>query len=206
MAKGGGGAWKVAYADFVTAMMAFFLVMWICGQDQKIRKAVSDYFGDPYAVKFGTSKSPNRQGSVFDALTTGPVPLAEGVAMGPKAKAPKPPRSEGPQLTKLVRHWLYADSESYEYWRQEAQSACQSLEESKDNTAERKNALKAATRQLSSRLKSKLREDIPPEAKGLYRDLLHDVIENVNWDEIAEDLLSHLDGQSVNTQKEVSKE
>ena len=28
MAGGGGGAWKVAYADFVTAMMAFFLVMW----------------------------------------------------------------------------------------------------------------------------------------------------------------------------------
>ena len=38
-----GGAWKVAYADFVTAMMAFFLVMWICGQDQQVRKAVSYY-------------------------------------------------------------------------------------------------------------------------------------------------------------------
>jgi chemotaxis protein MotB len=34
MAGGGGGAWKVAYADFVTAMMAFFLVMWIVAREQ----------------------------------------------------------------------------------------------------------------------------------------------------------------------------
>ena len=35
-----GGAWKVAFADFMTAMMAFFLVMWIVGQDQSVREAV----------------------------------------------------------------------------------------------------------------------------------------------------------------------
>ena len=34
---GSGGAWKVAYADFVTAMMAFFLVMWITAQSQKVK-------------------------------------------------------------------------------------------------------------------------------------------------------------------------
>lgn len=42
-----GGAWKVAYADFVTAMMAFFLVMWIIGQSQTVRAAVAGYFRDP---------------------------------------------------------------------------------------------------------------------------------------------------------------
>ncbi len=42
-----GGAWKVAYADFVTAMMAFFLVMWIVGQSEEIKKAVAGYFQDP---------------------------------------------------------------------------------------------------------------------------------------------------------------
>src|SRR5207244_11860309 len=66
----GGGAWKVAYADFVTAMMAFFLVMWICGQDQKVRKAVSEYFGDPYAYNQGISKTPYRSGSLFETLKT----------------------------------------------------------------------------------------------------------------------------------------
>lgn len=42
-----GGAWKVAYADFVTAMMAFFLVMWIVGMDQQAKDAVQGYFNDP---------------------------------------------------------------------------------------------------------------------------------------------------------------
>lgn len=44
-----GGAWKVAYADFVTAMMAFFLVMWITGMSQEVRQAVAGYFKDPEA-------------------------------------------------------------------------------------------------------------------------------------------------------------
>lgn len=44
-----GGAWKLAYADFVTAMMAFFLLMWLLGTtDEKTRKGISEYFQDPY--------------------------------------------------------------------------------------------------------------------------------------------------------------
>ncbi|MES2496786.1 MAG: flagellar motor protein MotB [Pseudomonadota bacterium] len=47
-----GGAWKVAYADFVTAMMAFFLLMWILGAtDEKQRKGIADYF-TPTMVQF----------------------------------------------------------------------------------------------------------------------------------------------------------
>ncbi len=42
-----GGAWKVAYADFVTAMMAFFMVMWLMNSSTKIKKAISAYFQDP---------------------------------------------------------------------------------------------------------------------------------------------------------------
>ncbi len=48
MAAGGGGAWKVAYADFVTAMMALFMVLWISAQDQKILIATSRYFQNPF--------------------------------------------------------------------------------------------------------------------------------------------------------------
>ena len=47
MAGHGGGAWKVAYADFVTAMMAFFMVMWICAQSKPVKQAISQYFNDP---------------------------------------------------------------------------------------------------------------------------------------------------------------
>jgi chemotaxis protein MotB len=42
-----GGAWKVAYADFVTAMMALFIVLWLMNSSQKIQKAVGGYFKDP---------------------------------------------------------------------------------------------------------------------------------------------------------------
>src|SRR6476646_9633796 len=47
MAGKGGGAWKVAYADFVTAMMAFFMVMWLVGQKDGVKEAVAQYFQDP---------------------------------------------------------------------------------------------------------------------------------------------------------------
>jgi chemotaxis protein MotB len=49
MAGKGGGAWKVAYADFVTAMMAFFLVMWIVGQSENMKEAIAHHFNDPFA-------------------------------------------------------------------------------------------------------------------------------------------------------------
>jgi chemotaxis protein MotB len=44
-----GGAWKVAYADFVTAMMALFLVLWLTSQDEKIKEAVERSFKNPFA-------------------------------------------------------------------------------------------------------------------------------------------------------------
>jgi chemotaxis protein MotB len=42
-----GGAWKVAYADFVTAMMALFIVLWLLNTSQKTKEAISGYFRDP---------------------------------------------------------------------------------------------------------------------------------------------------------------
>jgi chemotaxis protein MotB len=42
-----GGAWKVAYADFVTAMMALFIVLWLLNSNEQVKKAVGGYFQDP---------------------------------------------------------------------------------------------------------------------------------------------------------------
>ncbi|MEP6494638.1 MAG: flagellar motor protein MotB [bacterium] len=60
-----GGAWKVAYADFVTAMMAFFMVMWILGMDQNLKNSIEGYFSNPVGFKKGYSagKSPMSSGS-----------------------------------------------------------------------------------------------------------------------------------------------
>jgi len=50
-----GGSWKVAYADFVTAMMAFFMVMWLLSMDQKMKDAIEGYFSNPVGFKRGFS-------------------------------------------------------------------------------------------------------------------------------------------------------
>lgn len=49
-----GGAWKVAYADFVTAMMALFIVLWIVGQSKQVKEYVAQYFKDPGAFMTNT--------------------------------------------------------------------------------------------------------------------------------------------------------
>ena len=61
--KGGhghhGGSWKVAFADFATAMMAFFLLMWLMGSTSEEQKgAISEYFNNPSAVP-GSSTVPS---------------------------------------------------------------------------------------------------------------------------------------------------
>jgi chemotaxis protein MotB len=52
-----GGAWKVAYADFVTAMMAFFLVMWLVNQSKPVKAAIGAYFRDPGVFETGRGGS-----------------------------------------------------------------------------------------------------------------------------------------------------
>jgi chemotaxis protein MotB len=52
-----GGAWKVAYADFVTAMMALFIVLWLLNSSKQVQEAVGGYFKDPT----GTSKKSRLQ-------------------------------------------------------------------------------------------------------------------------------------------------
>ena len=73
--KGGhghhGGAWKVAFADFVTAMMAFFMLMWLLGSTTpEERAAISDYFQNPSAVQGpgGASTSMIKLGAIDQDL------------------------------------------------------------------------------------------------------------------------------------------
>src|SRR6187401_1526295 len=58
-----GGAWKVAYADFVTAMMALFLVLWLTSQDEKIKEAVERSFRNPFTsvTKESTGVIPSKE-------------------------------------------------------------------------------------------------------------------------------------------------
>src|SRR5579862_1486713 len=60
-----GGAWKVAYADFVTAMMALFIVLWLMGASEPVKKAVAGYFRDPSGKTAGKGSG---QGGVGENL------------------------------------------------------------------------------------------------------------------------------------------
>ena len=62
-----GGAWKVAYADFVTAMMALFIVLWLLSSDEKVKKAVGGYFQDPTGN--GKMSGSNMTGAGGDGLS-----------------------------------------------------------------------------------------------------------------------------------------
>src|SRR5271169_2280918 len=61
-----GGAWKVAYADFVTAMMALFIVLWIVGQSKQVKEYIANYFKDPGAA-FESTKAGVATGGKFGA-------------------------------------------------------------------------------------------------------------------------------------------
>jgi chemotaxis protein MotB len=66
-----GGAWKVAYADFVTAMMSLFIVLWIIGQSKPVKESVASYFKDPGAF-FENSKS----SGVLEGMESSQKPLS----------------------------------------------------------------------------------------------------------------------------------
>jgi len=93
--KGGhsahGGAWKIAYADFVTAMMAFFLLMWLLGSTSEgDKKGLSDYFQSPLKVAMQGGSGAGASNSVINGggndLTQSAGQAKRGAANDPKAK------------------------------------------------------------------------------------------------------------------------
>jgi chemotaxis protein MotB len=60
-----GGAWKVAYADFVTAMMALFIVLWLLNSSKQVREAVGGYFKDPTGKSKKVGNGENGSGENF---------------------------------------------------------------------------------------------------------------------------------------------
>jgi chemotaxis protein MotB len=73
-----GGAWKVAFADFVTTMMALFIVLWIIGQNAGAREAIAKYFRDPGVFSQGGAPTLTSGG-------TGVLPGGPAGAQGPAA-------------------------------------------------------------------------------------------------------------------------
>jgi chemotaxis protein MotB len=93
-----GGAWKIAYADFVTAMMAFFIVMWLTSSDSRIKEAVAGYFQDQGALPFEQSNS------VLQMGPGGIAPGAPGLELKKKeGEGSDPAKAEQDALSEAAR-------------------------------------------------------------------------------------------------------
>jgi flagellar motor protein MotB len=190
VAKGGGGAWKVAYADFVTAMMAFFLVMWICSQDQKIKQAVARYFVTPMGlVETGISKKPNHAGAILPTLTAGSVPSSESVSLGRGRVPYSQPDNLASNATKAVGDWLQTSDELEAYWQEELHRARDHAWMTKEFLDKPGSLDDAVILQMSRRLREGVSRNVHSEQSELSHELLSQVLADVNWTELAEDLL-----------------
>jgi flagellar motor protein MotB len=190
---GKGGAWKVAYADFVTAMMAFFLVMWLISQDQKVKESIARYFMAPVGFQLaGNSTKPNRGGALNSVDSTGPVPdsrLRSGGRGTSSASGNGDPDSE----TAIFAEWLFDDPAMAAEWQQHAREHLQTAQRKYAHTgADQGRQVRLddiARRQLSIQLHEASRQAATQQATGVYRELLLEVLSRINWDQLADNIL-----------------
>jgi len=90
-----GGAWKVAYADFVTALMALFIVLWLMNASQQEKEAVAAYFQDPRGFKDKIGSGSAGAGSGLPLRTDRLDQLAQTIQARMK---------EAPELQRLAEH------------------------------------------------------------------------------------------------------
>lgn len=98
-----GGAWKVAYADFVTAMMAFFLLLWLLNATSpEVKKGLADYFTPTIGIKdsmgigFSGGKQVNSKAGKSNRDTVAPGIVVGRVAQGPVNAPPAPKSATNP--------------------------------------------------------------------------------------------------------------
>ncbi len=182
MAKGGGGSRKVAYADYVTAMMANFLVMWIGAQDVKVRQSVANYFVDPN----GVSKKPANAGAVLDSPVSGPAPENVKVDGGPGTRQPG---GDTPSpSTSAVINYIKGDPKRFQYWKAEAQR-CRETANVQKAINQTRSPDEMAAAQLTTLIAAEVTGGIPKNTPDVYKDLLFGSFKEINWNQVARMLL-----------------
>ena len=181
MAGKGGGSWKVAYADFVTAMMAFFLVMWIGAQDVKVRQSVANYFVDPSGVS-KTAKA----GGVMETPSPGQVPDQSKVSNSQGVRAPG---GDVPSpSTAAVINWIRADPKRQRYWKDQSRR-CREAAVAEAAANQSKTSDEVAAEKLMQLLNAEIAGGIPKETPDVYKDLIFGSFKEVNWRQVADDVI-----------------
>ena len=155
--KGGrgvhGGAWKIAYADFVTAMMAFFLLMWLLGSTTEgDKKGLADYFSQPLKVSMMGGKGSGETSSVIQGGGKDLTSQVGQVATAPRIDSANP-----------IEKKAALDAVKAEIAKQEAKKL--------DSLSEKISALIASNPKLSE-FSSQIRIDVTPD--GLQIQIVDD--------------------------------
>ena len=155
--KGGhgvhGGAWKIAYADFVTAMMAFFLLMWLLGSTTEgDKKGLADYFSQPLRVSMMGGKGSGETSSVIQGGGKDLTSQVGQVATAPRIDSANP-----------IEKKAALDAVKAEIAKQEAKKL--------DSLSEKISALIASNPKLSE-FSSQIRLDVTPD--GLQIQIVDD--------------------------------
>jgi flagellar motor protein MotB len=192
---GKGGAWKVAYADFVTAMMAFFMVMWLITQDQKIKESIARYFQSPAGLKiFGSSTQPENTGGMLEADQAGPIPGARLRSAGRGLGDAQDPDDQDNE-SQIVNEYLFDDTSWAERWRPLAlEQVRRSRERHFEGTEEEREeqADEFARRQLAFQLKDLVLTESASLPDGVCKDLLYRALSRVDWERVAEECIWEL--------------
>jgi flagellar motor protein MotB len=192
---GKGGAWKVAYADFVTAMMAFFMVMWLITQDQKVKESIARYFQAPTGLRiFDSATKPASAGGMLEADATGPIPgsrlRSTGHGLGDSQDHTDPDNE-----SEIVNQWLFDDSGWIRRWKPLAEEQVRRSQQLHFPGTPDERELRAAEfaqRQLASQLQELIIAEGDALPDGVGKDLYFRAISRVNWDNLAEECIWEL--------------
>jgi chemotaxis protein MotB len=140
----GGGAWKIAYADFVTAMMAFFLLMWLLNSvTQEQLEGIGNYFA-PTAASTSTSGS----GDVLAGKTIGEEGVSEQDASRPSVVVDLPPPKVGAADIEDVEEGEAAAQQLQELQKQEEEAQFEKAEETLNEAIKSSPQLKQLAKSL----------------------------------------------------------
>ncbi|MDA1230704.1 MAG: hypothetical protein O2856_08020 [Planctomycetota bacterium] len=186
---GGGGAWKVAYADFVTAMMAFFMVMWLVSQDQKVKDSVAKYFVDPVGFSLsGSQERPADSAGLFQSEFDGPVPGAKNRSSG-KGRGTMRSRENAESETALVADSIMEEPSQNQRWQAEAK---RQLESAKNVPAVQEGSVserEAAKVLLARKMRQQVTADAMSSTQGVYQDLISSSLNRVDFEALAEEVI-----------------
>jgi chemotaxis protein MotB len=187
---GSGGAWKVAYADFVTAMMAFFLVMWLVSQDEKVREAVAEYFVDPMNQNASSAptKSPETGTSMVKA-NYGDLRRSRTLHVGRGRESYSDQSTD--HLTQTVSNWILDDEQAFEHWQDRAARILETVAKVDGGKSRREQREELAITRLADEMRSSMVTTLPSDMTEINLNMLDYAISSVNWNQIAEDVFSY---------------